>query len=44
VGFSILFQLNALGLVSRQKWDLNTRDFSVYRADGSVASSLGTQL
>ena len=34
--FSVLSQLFGLALVSGQKRDLNTRDFSVYRADGSV--------
>jgi hypothetical protein len=35
VGISVLFQLGALGLVARQNRELQTRDFSVYRADGS---------
>jgi len=36
VGFSIIFQVQALALVSGQNRDLNTRDFSVYRADGGA--------
>lgn len=34
--FSVIFQLNGLALVSGQTRDLNTRDFSVYRADGNA--------
>jgi len=33
---SVIAQLFGLALVSRQNRDLNTRDFSVYRGDGSV--------
>jgi hypothetical protein len=36
VSFSIVAQLSGLALVSRQNRDLNMRDFSVYRADGSA--------
>jgi len=36
VGFSLLFQLQGLAVVLRQNRDLNTRDFSVYRADSSA--------
>jgi hypothetical protein len=35
VCFSFIFQLNGLLLVSRQKSDLSTRDFSVYRTNGN---------
>lgn len=35
IGVSILFQLFGLGLMSAQGRDLQTRDFSVYRADGA---------
>jgi hypothetical protein len=33
---SVIGQLTALALVSRWNRDLNTRDFSVYREDGSA--------
>ena len=36
VGFSVVLQLIGLELVSRQNSDLDTRDFSVYRADSSA--------
>ena len=36
-GVSIVFQLLGLALVSAQGRDLNTRDFTVYRPDASVA-------
>jgi len=36
VGFSVVLQLYGVVLVSRLKWDLNTRDFSVYRAPGGA--------
>lgn len=36
LGSSVVFQLWGLFLVSRQNSDLATRDFSVYRADGSA--------
>jgi hypothetical protein len=39
VGFSVLFQLDALVLVARQNRELRTRDFSVYRAEGSAEAA-----
>jgi hypothetical protein len=36
VAISVVFQLSALDLVSRWNRDLDTRDFSVYRSDGSA--------
>jgi len=36
VGGSVIVQLTALALVIRQQRDLSTRDFGVYRADGSA--------
>jgi len=39
VGFSLIAQLLAIGAVAKQNSDLNTRDFSVYRAeDGAPAA------
>jgi len=37
VSFSIIAQLLAIGAVATQNSDLNTRDFSVYRADGGAS-------
>ena len=36
IGVSILFQLFGLALMSAQCRDLQTRDFSVYRADAAA--------
>jgi hypothetical protein len=36
VGFSVIFQLSGIVLVSRLSRDLRTRDFSVYRAPGGA--------
>ncbi len=36
IGLSVLFQLLAIGLVSAQNRDLQTRDFSVYRDDSAA--------
>jgi hypothetical protein len=41
---SVVFQLMGLVLVSRQNRDLQTRDFSVYRADGGIAVNLASRV
>ena len=44
MGLSVICQLSGLDLVSRQNRDLDTRDFSVYRADGGAAVNLASRV